>query len=167
MIQLKYIFCTTHPQNSINNCKYYFYATHLFNIDALCLSCFFAKYNSFWNNVNISKQNSKTNSNSITTNNTKPRLLTSNHQFLGQSPITVYISGNATAYKIGSNQLMPIMPRIPGVKCIFGLFLVSNSDCIIRVIPIRVDVPSSNKPAKLELIIPCQFWKRNGNSQLY
>lgn len=87
----------------------------------------------------------------------KPRLLTSNHQFLGQSPITVYISGNATAYNIGSSQLMPITPRTPEVSCIFGLFLVSNSDCIIRVIPIRVDVPNNNKPAKLELIIPCQF----------
>lgn len=143
------------------------FTTHLFNIDALCLSCFFAKYNSFWNNVNISKQKSKTNSNSITTNNTKPRLLTSNHHLLGQSPITVYISCSATVYNIGSNQLIPITPRIPEVKCIFGLFLVSNSDCIIRVIPIRVDVPNNNKPAKLELIIPCQFWKQKKNSLLF
>lgn len=106
--------------------------------------------------VKNSKQNSITNSSSITTNNIKPKLRVSSHQFFGQWPITVYTSGDETAYRIGRNQLKPMAPRMPVAKFAVGHFRVPNSDWTINVIPTRVDEPSSNNPARLELTMPCQ-----------
>lgn len=90
--------------------------TYRLNIVALCLSCFFAKYKSLRNSVKNSKQKSITNSSSMMTNKTKPKLCTSSHQLAGRRPVTVYTSGPATAYRIGKNQLKAIAPRIPPAK---------------------------------------------------
>lgn len=62
------------------------------------------------------------------------------------------------AYNIGINQLKPIAPRIPDDKWAVGLLRGPNSESIINVTAINVDVPSNKMPPKLELMIPCQSY---------
>lgn len=104
-----------------------------------------------------------TKSPSTITNNKKPNVPTSNHQFGDQWPIILLTSGAHVAHKTGNSQLKPIAPRTPAA--IFVLFdplllLGPNSDCTTNVIAIKVDDPSSNRAVNAEHIKLYHSWNK-------
>jgi hypothetical protein len=136
------------------------YFTYLLNIDALCLSCFFAKYKSFLINVVNNNINNITNNVSVMMNNVKPKLFIFNHHSNGPLPTILWTNCVHSAHNIGNNQLTPMAMRRPFLilasNCTrFG----PNSDCTINVIATNVDELNSKTAASVELISPCQSCK--------
>lgn len=135
--------------------------TYLLRIEVLCLSCFLARYKSFFISVRNSNKNSITNSDSMTMNRMKPKEPVVCHQWSGDSNITLYTSGVEVAHRIGRNQLRPMLPEIPVARVLVAAVSLRGPSSVVTrtVIATRVDEPSRRNAVSRAIITLYQSWK--------